>query len=133
MKSKSIWNVLLPYGMGLVVRPLAVTYSVTCQEWLIQGLCVRRILPTICVHMCKVAQVSLHASRGRLGHVSASDRLDIGKCSFCAVLRLNILGDNVRISHFSKIKRRPTGLNLIEGGIGVLRLLISVHTEILSA
>src|SRR6266481_9705185 len=76
MKSKSIWNVLLPYGMGLVVRPLAVTYSVTCQEWLIQGLCVSRILPTICVHMCRVAQVSLHASRARLGHVSVSDRED---------------------------------------------------------
>src|SRR6266436_1960596 len=92
MKSKSIWNVLLPYGMGLVVRPLAVTYSVTCQEWLIQGLCVRRILPTICVHMCKVAQVSLHASRGRLGHVSASDMTDdIGKWSFRGIQLLNIL------------------------------------------
>src|SRR5262245_62406513 len=70
MKSKSIWNVRVPYGIGEVVSPRTVTYSVTCQEWFIQGPCASRTLPTICVQRCKVAHVSLHASSGRLGQAS---------------------------------------------------------------
>ena len=62
MKSKSIWNARPPYGIGEVVSPRAVTYSVTCQEWLIQGVWASRILPTICVHRCSVVQVSFQAS-----------------------------------------------------------------------
>src|SRR5687767_14349872 len=56
--------------MAEVVSPLAVTYSVTCQEWLTQWLCASRIFPTTCVHMCRVAQVSLHAASGNSGHAS---------------------------------------------------------------
>ena len=55
MKSKSIWNVLVPSGIGEVVRPRAVTYSATCQEWFSQGERARRILPTIWVHRCSVS------------------------------------------------------------------------------
>ena len=46
-KSKSIWNVRSPCGIGEVVRPRGVTYSVTCQAWLIHELCARRTFPTI--------------------------------------------------------------------------------------
>ncbi len=55
MKSKSIWNVLILSGIGEVVRPRAVTYSATCQEWFSQGVRTSRILPTIWVHSCSVA------------------------------------------------------------------------------
>jgi hypothetical protein len=49
MKSKSIWNVRSPQGMGEVVRPLAVTYSVQLQQWFTLGLAAQRIFPTIWV------------------------------------------------------------------------------------
>ena len=32
MKSKSIWKLRSPSGMGEVVSPRALTYSATCQE-----------------------------------------------------------------------------------------------------
>src|ERR1700747_1881880 len=67
MKSNRISNVATPYGIGEVVSPREVTYSVTCQEWLIHGLSVSRILPTICVHMCRVTAVSFHSAKGRDG------------------------------------------------------------------
>src|SRR2546430_2186199 len=54
--------------MGEVVRPRAVTYSATCQEWFSQGARASRILPMIWVHNCNVAQVSRHAAVGGSGH-----------------------------------------------------------------
>src|SRR6516165_7454680 len=68
MKSNRISKVARPYGIGEVVRPRAVTYSVTCQEWLVHGLSVSRILPTIWVHMRGVSAVSFHSAKGRAGH-----------------------------------------------------------------
>ena len=47
--------------IGPVVSPRALTYSVTCQEWLSHGVCASRILPTTCVHRCSVAAVSFQA------------------------------------------------------------------------
>ena len=71
-KSNSIENVRAPCGIGPVVSPRGLTYSVTCQEWLIHGVWAMRILPTICVHMCSVASVSFHGSYGRSGQRSRS-------------------------------------------------------------
>src|SRR5207247_8686470 len=70
MKSNWISNVQTPCGIGEVVSPREVTYSVTCQEWFVHGLRVRRILPTICVHMCRVMAVSFHSAKGRDGQCS---------------------------------------------------------------
>src|SRR2546423_9330597 len=78
MKSKSIWEVRVTYGIGDVVSPRAVTYSVTCHEWLVHGVWVRRTLPTICMNMCRVAQVSLQASSGRSGHAAEELETVIG-------------------------------------------------------
>src|SRR2546427_10242278 len=68
MKSNWISNVQTLCGIGEVVSPREVTYSVTCQEWFVHGVWVRRILPTICVHMCRVMAVSFHSANGREGH-----------------------------------------------------------------
>src|SRR5206468_3833476 len=68
MKSNWISNVQTPCGIGEVVSPREVTYSVTCQEWFVHGVRVRRILPTICVHMCRVIAVSFHSAKGRAAH-----------------------------------------------------------------
>ena len=48
MKSKSIDSRRSPYGIGDVVRPRAVTYSVTFHHWFILGASASRILPTTC-------------------------------------------------------------------------------------
>src|SRR5437016_289119 len=64
--------------MADVVSPREVTYNVTCHQWLRNGLSSILTLPTICVHRCRVWQVSLHASKGSAGHRSA--------CSPCCVL-----------------------------------------------
>src|SRR5437879_2234674 len=48
--------------MAEVVSPRGVTYRVTCHQWLRKGESTMRTLPTICVHMCSVWQVSRHAS-----------------------------------------------------------------------
>ena len=49
-RSKSIWNTRLPlHGIGLVVRPVAVTYSVTCAQSGSGGASLRRIFPATCV------------------------------------------------------------------------------------
>src|SRR5437763_9159444 len=64
--------------MEEVVSPRGVTYNVTCHQWLRKGLSSILTLPTICVHRCRVWQVSLHASKGSAGHRSA--------CSPCCVL-----------------------------------------------
>src|SRR5882724_4375087 len=67
MKSNAISKVRDPYGIGVVVRPRAVRYRGTCQEWLTHGVCTRRILPTIWVHRCSVACVSRHSSYANAG------------------------------------------------------------------
>src|SRR5215208_7383060 len=104
MKSKLISNVRTPCGIGEVVRPREVTYSVTCHEWFVHGVSVRRILPTICVHMCSVVAVSCHSAKGSAGHTldisftclysrlmkSENERLtlsNIPRASSCALLK----------------------------------------------
>src|SRR4030081_745700 len=57
--------------MADVVSPRGVTYNVTCHQWFTNGLSSILTLPTICVHRCKVSRVSLHASKGRAGQLSA--------------------------------------------------------------
>src|SRR5215471_782736 len=57
--------------MAGVVSPCGVTYRATCHQWLRKGESSRRTLPTICVHMCSVWQVSRHASYGSAGQSSA--------------------------------------------------------------
>src|SRR6266566_7784682 len=57
--------------MADVVSPREVTYNVTCHQWLRNGLSSILTLPTICVHRCRVWQVSLHASKGSAGQRSA--------------------------------------------------------------
>ena len=39
-------------------------------EWLIHGICVSRIFPTIWVHRCSVAYVSCHPASGKSGQYS---------------------------------------------------------------
>src|SRR5437763_1662317 len=56
--------------MADVVSPRGVTYNVTCHQWFTNGLSSILTLPTICVHMCSVSQVSFHASNGRDGQLS---------------------------------------------------------------
>src|SRR3546814_8268364 len=57
-------KLLSPAGIGDVVSPFAVTWSVELQEWFSQGDSASRILPTIWTHMCTVANVSAQASGG---------------------------------------------------------------------
>ncbi|MEX2404502.1 MAG: hypothetical protein WD625_10230 [Balneolales bacterium] len=45
-----------------MVNPREETYKVTPQEWLIQGMCLRRIFPTICVQRCSVSSVGCHSA-----------------------------------------------------------------------
>src|SRR2546421_10393073 len=56
--------------MDEVVSPRGVTYRVTCHQWLRKGESSMRTLPTICVHMCSVWQVSRHASYCSTGQPS---------------------------------------------------------------
>src|SRR2546421_3878461 len=58
--------------MGDVVSPRGVTYKVTCHQWFTNGLSSILTLPTTCVHICSVSQVSRHASKGRAGHRSVA-------------------------------------------------------------
>src|SRR5579871_6887973 len=71
--------------MGEVVKPRVVRYSATCHEWLIHGVCARRILPTIWVHRCSVAQVSFQAAKGSSGQRLTSGSGGIS-FSFCLVV-----------------------------------------------
>src|ERR1700704_3704549 len=68
LKSNSISKLREPCGTAEVVSPLEVTYRATCQLWLSQGVCCKRILPTTWVHRCKVARVSCNASNFSSGH-----------------------------------------------------------------
>src|SRR6266568_1041225 len=61
-----------------VVSPRGVTYKVTCHQWFTNGLNSILTLPTICVHIWSVSQVSFHASNGSAGQLSAR--------SLCCVL-----------------------------------------------
>src|SRR6266849_688931 len=78
--------------MADVVSPRGVTYNVTCHQWLRKGLSAILTLPTICVHRCRVSQVSLHASNGSDGHSSAvSPRLVLLVLSMCFSSWLSLL------------------------------------------
>src|SRR5205085_6639314 len=70
MKSKRISNVFAPCGIGEVVNPREVRYTVTCQEWFVQGVSASRTLPIICVHMWSVFAVSFHSANGSAGQIS---------------------------------------------------------------
>lgn len=72
MKSNSISKTAVPYGIAEVVKPRGVTYEVTCHQWLTNGECARRTLPTICAHMCNVCLVGAQSSTRRLGHAMLS-------------------------------------------------------------
>src|ERR1039458_132197 len=56
--------------MAEVVSPRALTYSGTFHQWFCSGVSASRVLPTICVHICSVSQVSFHASHSSSGHAS---------------------------------------------------------------
>src|SRR5262245_6800372 len=71
MKSKSIEKTRAPCGIGDVVNPRGVAYSVTCQEWLIQGDCTSRTFPTTWLHRCSVAQVSPQSAKDNDGQDSS--------------------------------------------------------------
>jgi len=45
----------VPEAIGPVVSPREVTYRVTFQQWLTDGVETRRIFPTICSQRCSVA------------------------------------------------------------------------------
>src|SRR5208283_2911612 len=45
------------------------------------GLCMSRIFPTICVHMCSVVRVSCHSFSGKLGQTS-----ECNSSKFCSLL-----------------------------------------------
>jgi hypothetical protein len=47
-RSSAISTSRSPHGIGPVLRPRAVTYSVTCHQWLRNGTSAIRTLPTIC-------------------------------------------------------------------------------------
>src|SRR5437667_5034247 len=70
MKSNSISKSRGPYGMGDVVKPHVLTYSGTFHQWLLRGVSASRTLPTICVHLCNVAQVSFQEASGKAGQQS---------------------------------------------------------------
>src|SRR5258706_792226 len=70
--------------MAEVVSPRGVTYRVTCHQWLRKGESSIRTLPTICVHRCRVWQVSRHSSYGSAGQ-SAALALSL---VFCAAFML---------------------------------------------
>src|ERR1700760_3354907 len=55
--------------MAEVFRPRALTYRGTFHQCAWSGLSARRVLPTICVHICSVSAVacqSVHFSRGQM-------------------------------------------------------------------
>src|SRR4051812_331942 len=54
--------------MGEVVRPRALTYKGTFHQCVCRGVSARRVLPTICVHMCRVSAVSLQSAHLNSGH-----------------------------------------------------------------
>ncbi len=88
-KSKSIWKKRAACGREPVVKPRAVTGSVTCQPWLTGGASASRILPTICDHICIVARVSRHSAYGSAGHAlswSAAPRSLVTSVVFMGLL-----------------------------------------------
>src|SRR5262245_51394514 len=70
MKSNSIENARSPWNSRRVARPRGVTRNAIAQLWLRGGAEASAILPTICVHMCRVAYVSFHSSYGNAGQDS---------------------------------------------------------------
>src|SRR2546425_12232640 len=56
--------------MGDVVKPHVLTYSGTFHQWLLRGVSARRTLPTICVHLFSVVQVSFQEASGKAGQQS---------------------------------------------------------------
>src|SRR5438067_11771124 len=84
--------------MEEVVSPRGVTYHVTCHQWLRKGLSSILTLPTICVHRCRVWQVSLHASTGSAGQRSA--------CSPCCILKASDAMLFISFPIFSETKSR---------------------------
>src|SRR5438034_6763974 len=84
--------------MREVVSPRGVTYNVTCHQWFTGGLSSILTLPTICVHRWSVWQVSLHASSGRAGQLSA-------RSPCCVLLMLSICCSSSWLSLYSIAER----------------------------
>src|SRR5512142_2993953 len=55
------------HGMADVPRPRGVTYRGTFHQWFSSGASAMRVLPTICVHICRVSQVFSHSANGSAG------------------------------------------------------------------
>src|SRR4051812_7728369 len=126
MKSNAISKVRAPSGIGDVVSPRAVGYSVTCQEGVIHGVRARRTLPTICVHRCSVAYVSCQASSGSAGHGVVSD--------MAGVLRTRPRRSRSRLrrGHSERQRLRVREPVLLAPGIAVeaLRRLVELETAV---
>src|SRR5713226_2619330 len=88
MKSNSTSKRRGPYGMGDVVKPHVLTYSGTFHQWLLRGVSASRTLPTICVHICNVAQVSFHTTHGKAGQQSGRSETAVRRESIMAPLSL---------------------------------------------
>src|SRR5215510_13986869 len=69
--------------MAEVVKPRGLTYSGTFHQWFSFGVSASRTLPTTCVHMCSVAQVSLQDSSGKEGQLSGESEI------LCLFIRFN--------------------------------------------
>src|SRR6185437_12005808 len=67
-----------------------VTYSGTSHQWLVRGARANRTLPTIWVHMCRVAQVAPHSASGSGGQGVCSSAIAIGVELPIALLRYRL-------------------------------------------
>src|SRR5258707_10542717 len=99
MKSNWTSKIRGPYGIGEVVRPREFTYRGTFHQWLSKGVSASLTLPTICIHMCRVALVSSQLASGRAGQQS-------GESETAVVLGCGIAASPVL--QYSRGKRRTS-------------------------
>src|SRR4051812_43195988 len=97
MKSNSTSKERTPYGIGEVVSPLAVRYSVMCHQWLTDGARASRVFPTICIQRCTVSRESFHSASPRLGQVPCPRRSVMASVALICYLMMASLLANVRI------------------------------------
>src|SRR5437667_5413375 len=72
--------------MGDVVKPHVLTYSATFHQWLLRGVSASRTLPTICVHLCNVAQVSFQEASGKAGQQSGKSETAVRRESIITLV-----------------------------------------------
>src|SRR5260370_36325051 len=100
MKSNSISSTSpVAQGIGDVPRPRAVTYSGTFHQWFCRGVRASRVLPTICVHICRVDAVASHSCHGSGGHAVA-----LGVCEVCGCANFDSKPES--IARFPPMPRR---------------------------